>query len=141
MDGILVQMTDRAWTTSAVRAAAEYAAANDTWIVLARMLPTSSPRWCGDLARSYKLTETEQRDLAQYEQIAAEFGVNLVVRVVEVESSDFDLGVVRAADDLGVDKVLVKIPEATLRPARLRHIHQLNALLGNHHHQLVMMPA
>ncbi|MBK8025015.1 MAG: hypothetical protein IPK19_27300 [Chloroflexi bacterium] len=134
-------MTDRAWTMNAVKAAAEYAAEHRTWIVLARMLPTATPRWCGELARNYRLNEAEQLDIAAFQRIAAQFRIYLVVRVVEVEDSDFDLGVVRAANDLGVEKVLVKLPEKKSRPARLRQIFQLNALLDHYHHELMTLPA
>ena len=133
---LLVQLAETRWTTDALQVALDHAGPNSR-IVLALMLHDSFLNWQGATADEYRLSETEQEEVAAFRAQAEARGVPLEVRTFAYH--DMADGLAQAADSVQADVVLATLPADAIPFYHDREMRHLDHLLNAHQHHLYLV--
>lgn len=134
MKTILVQMADENWTLAAVNDACNLARKMDAAITLLRLMPVQHLSYLGTDFGISAPTTRQYQNMREYAAIAELYGVEMVIRDMQVVSALE--AVADAADQLDADVVFAYVPKSHIPYWRKFQIRQLAHSLKSHHRQL-----
>lgn len=109
---ILVQMSDKKWTMQAMHLACAMARNNRTSVTLLHLMRVANPVLLGTELGVVPPTTQEGRDLEEYEMVAEDYGVELILQPMQY--NDLTDALVQAADHTGASIVFAHLPESVL---------------------------
>jgi hypothetical protein len=134
MKTILVQMSDKSWTTQAIHLACALARHNEAEVVLLRLIQVRHPGLLGTNLGDREMTSRELQDLSAYDATARDYAIGLSVRQMQCATALDAL--VDAADQIDADVVFAHIDKSYLPFWRRFQIWALERRLAASHRQL-----
>ena len=134
MKTILVQMTDKRWTTQALHLACALARSNQAAVVLLRLMQVERIRDLGSKFGDIAISSAEYRNLMDFSATADDYGVELSLE--QMQCASLLQAVVDAAFYLNADVVFARVPESHVPFLRHFHVWQLERRLAPAHRQL-----
>ena len=127
---IIVQVSDRSWTMQALHLACAMARNANLNLLLLQFRRVTNAGLLGTGIGPDVLTEQNERDLEEYEAVAEDYGVPLIIQPMEYES--LPEAAVQAVAALGATALFMHLPEHRFsfwRRLRVRYIQRrLNML-------------
>jgi hypothetical protein len=108
MSTIMVQISDRQWTTQAMHLACAMARNTRTDVTLLQLQPVKNPGLLGSGLGSVTASVTEYEDMHEYDMIAEDYGVALTLQPMQYESQVDALA--QAAEHLNANAVFANLP-------------------------------
>jgi hypothetical protein len=134
MSTIMVQVTDKSHTLTALRAACDLACKNQHDIVLLKLVPVTHPSWLGTELGNLNLSDQDQRAFREYQLYAKSRAVTAKVSCLQSVTSVE--AIIWAAECVKAQIVFAHLPHSLIPFWRLwqrwllrRHLEQLQCQL------------
>jgi len=107
---ILVQISNKQWTMQAMHLACAMARNNRTSVTLLHLMRVNSPSLLGTELGIMPPTTQECADLREYEMIAEDYGVQVLVQPMQYD--DMAQALIQAADYTNASAIFAHLPES-----------------------------
>lgn len=134
---ILVQISDRQWTMQAMHLACAMARNTDANVTLLHLMRVKSPVLLGTELGIAPPTSQECEDMREYEMVAEDYGVKIVVQPMQYD--DLAEALIQAADFTDASVVFAQLPESVFPLWKRFQTWNLRRELMAHRRQLYLL--